>query len=384
MSLPPAPASPSNRAADDPRAAQLGHRLFFDPGLSANGEISCATCHIPSLAFTDAKVNSVGLGRTNRNAPTLVGAVYSPWLFWDGRRDSLWAQALAPMEAPPEMGSSRLAVVRHVLSDPRSAALYEAVFERRPRLGPRARGVSQASPFGSAEQQDAWYRLSENDRRQIDAAYANVGKAIAAYERKLLPAPSRFDHYVEALVSGEGDPDEHLSPLEVEGLRLFVDSGRTLCLRCHNGPMLTNQSFHDVGTRGGEGDLADFGRFLGVQAVLVDPFNCLGRYSDARPEACAELRFLDKSHVPGEIGKFKTPTLRGLALSAPYMHHGLEGREPAVVEHYRRPAGGGPEMEGLEVTPLEITDDEARALVAFLASFDRGAGVDARWLNPPE
>jgi cytochrome c peroxidase len=380
--LPRAPSQPSNRVADDPGAAELGHRLFFDPLLSADGRVSCATCHLPERHFTNGRTTSRGLAETTRNVPTLIGAAHSPWMFWDGRRDSLWAQALAPLEAAAEMGSTRLAVVRRIASEPGLAALYTRTFGSLPAPDQLAKWPESAGPFGDRDERAVWQRMSVQDRRFIDRAFANTGKAIAAYERLLRPGESRFDRYVKAL-RGDASNDAAAAILgdeEIRGLRLFIDTGRTLCLRCHNGPLLTNQSFHDVGTELGRGGLPDFGRFLGIQAVLIDPFNCLGAFSDAQPDQCQELRFLDKAHVGGEMGKFKTPTLRGLVRTGPYMHDGRFENLAEVVDHYRSPpAGSG----AIEITPLDIDDDEIRALLAFLNSLDGDADVPDRWLRPP-
>jgi cytochrome c peroxidase len=379
--LPPLPPRPSNRVADQPAAAELGHSLFFDPGLSLDGSVSCASCHVADLFFTDGRATSRGLAETNRNAPTVVGSAHSPWQFWDGRRDSLWAQALAPLETPAEMGSTRVAVVRHVVGDAHLAERYERVFGDIPVLGDATRFPASAGPFGDRNEQDAWYRMSVADREIINTAFANIGKAIAAYERRLVPGPSRFDRWVEGLRSGTpSGSTAALNEEELEGLRLFIDAGRTLCLRCHNGPLLTNQVFHDIGTGLGDGRLPDLGRFLGLQAVLIDPFNCLGRYSDATPRECRELRFLNKGHAEAEMGKFKTPTLRGLARTAPYMHDGRFATLEEVVDHYRFPPIG---PDTLEITPLELEDEEAKALVAFLASLDGGVATDKIWLHPP-
>ncbi|MDH4016913.1 MAG: cytochrome-c peroxidase, partial [Actinomycetota bacterium] len=353
--LPPPPPRPSNRVADDPVAAELGHHLFFDAGLSRDGSIACASCHISGLLFTDGRPTSRGLALTGRNAPTLVGASHSAWQFWDGRRDSLWAQALGPLETGAEMGTTRVAVVRHVAGDPRLSGLYERVFGAVPVLDDAARFPERGGPFGDRQEQDAWYRMSDEDKKAIDVAFANVGKAIAAYERLLQPGPSRFDRWVETLrIGGSPDANATLTDEEIRGLRLFIDPGRTLCLRCHNGPLLTNHVFHDVGTALGGGRLPDFGRFLGLQAVLIDPFNCLGPYSDARPNECTELRFIDKKHAEAEMGKFKTPTLRGLARTGPYMHDGRFVSLEEVVEHYRTPPVGPDNT--IEITPIEIDD----------------------------
>jgi cytochrome c peroxidase len=378
-SLPALPAAPSNRVADDPRALRLGDRLFFEPGLSANGEISCATCHLPALYFSDGRPRSVGLAETPRNAPTVVGLAYSPWLFWDGRRDSLWAQALAPMEAPPEMGATRLDVVRFVTGDPRYRAAYVEIFGEPPDFAAAPFPV-RASPYGDREARAAWEALDPDRQDEVNRAFANIGKAIAAYERRLVPGPSRFDVYVAALVEGKLGPGEQgpLSGDEIAGLRLFVDAGRTQCLRCHNGPLLTNNSFHDIATSR-FGPLPDLGRFLGAQSLLLDEFNCLGRYSDAPAEACEELRFLGRRELGEKAGAFKTPTLRGVAETAPYLHDGSMATLEEVMDHYRDP----PPEPGHELPTLDLSDAEAAQLVAFLKALSGGVAAEPVWLAPP-
>lgn len=387
-SLPPVPDDPSNRYADDPTAARLGQLLFFDPGLSADDRISCATCHEPERFFTDGRRVSVGLGRTNRNAPTVVGAAYSSWLFWDGRRDSLWAQALAPLESAAEMGSTRVEVVRHAATSAATRALWARTFGRPPPFENRTRFPERAGPFGDREARAAWARMRAADRAGVDRAFANVGKAIAAYERLLRPGETRFDRFVNRVTAdpctGADAPttdDAFLSETERRGLRLFLDEERTLCLRCHNGPLLSNQSFHHVATDMGAGGRGEFGRFLGIQAVLVDPFNCLGPFSDADASDCAALRFLNRDHVVAETGKFKTPTLRGLPQTAPYMHDGRFATLDEVIEHYRDP----PTEEGRrhELLPLDLDREEAKALVAFLQTLDAAVDAGTDWLSPP-
>lgn len=401
--LGPPPADPSNRVADDPKAAELGHRLFFDARLSSNGKVSCASCHDPARHFTDGLAVSVGVGRTNRNAPTVVGAAWSPWQFWDGRRDSLWAQALAPFESTAEMNFTRLEVVRHVATAPELRALFIATFGGPPLASGLERLPKRASPFGDPAVQDAWYRMTEPDRIAVDRAFAQVGKAIAAYQRLLVPGPARFDRYVAGLASADradpsapavgagslpaGDPTASLDERERLGLRLFIDSGRTQCLRCHNGPLLTNQGFHRIGTDTTPDGMTEFGRFLGLQAALVDPFNCLGPFSDAKPADCRELQFLRRDHLEGEIGKFKTPALRGLSQTAPYMHDGRFATLAQVVEHYRVPPALAPAAPGgapsHELLPLELTPAEVDALVAFLGTLDGPVAAEPRWLIAP-
>ena len=256
--LPPLPASPSNAVADDPRAAALGHALFFDARLSANGMISCATCHQPIRRFSDGLPRGVAIGVSGRNTPSIVGAAYSPWLYWDGRRDSLWSQALTPLEDPDEHGSSRVQVLHVIASVSAYRRAYQEIFGAPPDV---------------------------SDAEAVNAAFANVGKAIAAYERLLLPGPSRFDRYAEHLRNG-GDPldQQHLTRDEIRGLRLFVGDAR--CTECHNGPLLTNNEFHNTGLLSAPGETPDRGRIDGVRLAASDPFNCLGSYSDDPQRSC--------------------------------------------------------------------------------------------------
>ncbi len=354
-------ASPSNRFADSAEVAAFGKRLFFEPGLSGNGKLSCASCHDPERAFVDGRPRAVGMGQTQRNTPTLFGVGSYGWFYWDGRRDSLWAQALIPLEAPSEMGASRIHTLRVLRSDPAYAASYRALFGSEV---PDTDGIDpRANVLGGSTARAAWAKVPRAKREEVDRAFANVGKALAAYERGLVPQPTRFDRYVAAIRSGNETGAGELTPDEQRGLRLFIDGERTRCLDCHNGPMLTNGSFHNIGTGNFDGPQLDHGRELGVMAVKVDPFNCMGPFSDADPEDCGGLRFLAEAHVETR-GAFKVPTLRYLARTGPYMHDGRFASLAEVVAHYER---AEPDAHGQsELRPLSLTSDERRSLVAFL------------------
>ena len=114
--LPPLPPDPSNAVADDPAAAEFGPRLFFDTRLSGNGKVACASCHVPERQFQDGSALGSGMGRTNRRTMPIAGTAYSPWLFWDGRKDSQWSQALGPLESLVEHGADRMQIARLVAS----------------------------------------------------------------------------------------------------------------------------------------------------------------------------------------------------------------------------------------------------------------------------
>ena len=331
--LGPPPADPTNRVADDPRAAEFGRKLFFDTRLSANGQVSCATCHIPEKEFQDGTPLAKGVGVTNRRTMPITSMAHSPFVFWDGRKDSLWAQALGPLESPVEHGGSReqyaAVIAAHYQSD------YEAIFGMMPAL---------------------------STREAATAVFVNMGKAIAAYERTIDYAPSRFDRYADALQDTGRAPEGELSADEAAGLRLFI--GKASCTNCHNGPLLTNNEFHNTGVPARAGLPADSGRLAGADAVLRDEFNCRSRWSDNRSK-CAELDFLvTGDHVLQRA--FKVPSLRNVADRAPYMHAGQFNTLSEVVDHYNRapeaPAGHS------ELEPLRLSTQERRQIEAFLRS----------------
>ena len=290
----------------------------------------------------------------------MVGGAYGSWFTWDGRRDSLWAQALVPFEASNEIAGSRTGVVRRIAGDARYRAEYEAIFGPLPAELVHPALPRHAGPLGDDTARAAWQKIPQAQRNLIDRAYSNVGKAIEAFERTLLPVDSRFDLYVDALRAGQAErAAELLDAHEVAGLRLFVDPARTQCLQCHNGPQLTNGGFHNLGTGSFDGAVLDFGRALGIQGVLLDVFNCAGPYSDARPEDCRELRFLSRdAHIPLE-GSFKTPTLRDVARTAPYFHDGRFATLRDVLDYYNAPpADANHELRALGLRDAELADLE--------------------------
>jgi cytochrome c peroxidase len=360
--LPPVPPDVSNRYADDPQAQALGKQLFFDTQFSANGKLSCASCHQPQRAFTDGLPHAVGVHATGRNTQTIIAAAWSRWFYWDGRRDSLWAQALVPFEAADEMGGSRVAVVRRIGEQKNYRQAYEEVFGAFPAVILTANLPKNAGPLGDQEIQNNWYKIPADMQNAINQVYSRLGKAVAAYERTLLPQPTRFDVYVEQLLSGK-PVSKPLLKNEIAGLKLFIDAKQTQCLQCHNGPLFSNGDFHNIGSGNFSGDFLDFGRSLGLQSVVMDEFNCLGRFSDAKPDDCQPLRFLNKSaHIPLQ-GAYKTPSLRYAKNTAPYFHDGRFKQLLEVMRYYNNPPqNNGPH----ELKPLNLTDQQLLDLVAFM------------------
>lgn len=377
-SLPPLPPEPSNAVADDARAAALGHRLFFDPRLSGNGAVSCATCHQPERRFTDGLPKGRGIGESKRNTMSLVGAAYSPWQYWDGRRDSLWSQALSPLEDANEHGATRAGIAHLLAEDRHYRHAYEALFGPLPDLSDRRRFPDQAAPSGNAAHRQTWEAMAPDDRHRINVVFSNIGKAIAAYERLLVPGPARFDRYVDAALRGDRDAQaEIFTPGEAAGLRLFIGDAR--CTECHNGPLLTNNEFHNTGVLSAPGDLPDRGRTAGLREARADPFNCTGAFSDDPDRDCPELRFVRTG--PELLGAFRTPSLRNLEGTAPFMHQGQLATLEEVIEHYDRAPLS---MIGHnEAKPLSWSRRERAQLAAFLETLSAPPATPPEWLQPP-
>lgn len=360
-SLPPLPQDPSNAVADNKDAANLGHALFFEKRLSPNDGVSCATCHDPVKGFTDGLPQARGLGTTTRHTPSVIGAAYSPWLAWDGRKDSLWAQALLPLEHPLEQGSTRGEVAQVVAQA--YGPQYRQVFGPLPPLGDSARFPAHAGPLGDAAAQVAWTGMAPEDREAVTRVFVNVGKAIGAFQRELSPEPGRFDAYVGAVQRGDVSGERVLTPDEVAGLKLFV--GEAGCVRCHSGPRLTDDTFHNTGVPVVAGLPPDSGREAGAKLVLEDEFNCLSRYSDADPSTCLALKKLAPLDPTLERA-FKVPSLRQVASGAPYMHAGQFSTLEQVLAHYNR-APAAP-SGATELEPLGLSDTQLRQLEAFLTT----------------
>ena len=217
--------------------------------------------------------------------------------------------------------------------------------------------------------------LEEDD---IDRAFANIGKAIAAYERLLMPGESRFDQYVEHVLDG-GDhrKQDFLSDDEIRGLRLFIGEAR--CTECPNGPLLTNNEFHNTGLLSASGELPDRGRIDGVREVMADPFNCLGLFNDDPTPYCAELRYVRTGAEL--IGATRTPSLRNLENTAPFQRKGQILSLASVLDHYNKAPLA---MIGHnEAKELNFTNWELRALEAFLGSLGAPVAADEKWLQPP-
>ena len=275
--------------------AKLGRKLFFDPILSADRTVACASCHEPQLAFAthDVKPPGVGGHACARNAPTLFNRALGTAQFFDGRAASLEEQALQPIANPDEMGGDVDAIVARLAADPDYRALFAA--------------AGTAAP----------------DR-------TTLALSLAQFVRRLVVADSPIDRFRAA----QGT----LTATERRGLWIFESKGH--CWQCHAGPNFSDESFHDTG--------------IGVKDGHPEP----GRFAI--------------THDEDDRGRFKTPTLRMVARTAPYMHDGSLATLADVVAFYKR--GGNPNDHlDPRIVPLDLADDDVAALVALLEALSRAA-----------
>ncbi len=371
------PPDPTNAKADDADAAALGRALFFDAGLSASGTVSCASCHDPAKHFTDGRAKAVGIGTTARHAPGIEGSQLGPWFFWDGRADSLWAQAAGPLESPVEMGATRAGIAHRVAAVHRAA--WEPVWGPLPDLAGVPPQAGPASPGAApTASTDAWERLSPSSQQALTRVLVQATKAIAAYERTLLPGVSAFDRYVDALEGGDATGGGALDADALAGLRLFVRDGN--CVACHSGPFFTDRAFHNLGLP--NVGAYDPGRTVGARAVAESEFNCKSAWSDTAD--CPELRYLNPAFDDFVLA-FKTPSLRNVAETAPYMHDGSLSTLDDVLAFYNA-LPGQPALGHRELTlrPLAWSEAQRASMKAFLSSLTSPpVGASPLDANPP-
>lgn len=340
----------SNKVSQNYDAAVLGHYLFFDKNLSANKKVSCASCHQPDKYFTDGLQTGEGIAKAFRNTPTVVSASHSLWLFHDGRADSLWAQALGPLENTKEHGTNRHDIVHYINNSPSLKKLYE-------------------KPFGL---------MTENTNNNVNDVFANVGKSIAAYEEKLQHGSSRFDRYLDAIENNSHQDKNILNKQEQAGLKLFIRP--TSCIMCHNGALLSDNGFHNVATVDINNKPYDLGRFEGVKQVLTDEFNCKSRYNDNKNATCEEHKYMpiDQHQT---LSAFKTPGLRNVAKTAPYMHDGQFADLDSVLKHYANP--DKLIIGQKDLLAVTLSEQDQSDLVAFLKSLNSEVNADKQWLSAP-
>ena len=345
---PPAPAlDPGNAWAGRPESVALGQRLFFEPRLAPDARLACASCHLPSQAFADGQARSHGRSELDRNAPSLWNAVHQRWWGWDGAADSLWSQALRPLQDPRELASTPAHLRRLLAGDADLACRWRRSFGAPP---------------------------PDDD----DALLVLTAKALGAFVGSLVSATTPFDRFRDALARADAVAAARYPAAAKRGLQLFVGRGR--CHLCHAGPLFSNGEFADIGAgffiRPG---VVDSGRHGGIQALQSSSHNLLSPAADAPAEAATKTRHVYLQHR--NFGEFKVPSLRNVAQTAPYLHDGRIATLAGVVRHYselnleRLHADGERILEPLHLTPAETRD-----LLAFLRSLNDP--MARRWQAP--
>ena len=273
----------------------LGKLLFFDPRLSGDNSISCATCHHPDKGWSDGLPRAIGFGgkELGRHSPTVINSGYFEVQMWDGRAPTLEAQAKGPIRASVEMNQKADELIEELGAIPEYQEMFSKVFG------------------------------------ESGITFDNLAKAIATFERSVVSKNSAYDKYME------GD-ETAMSPAAVNGMNLFF--GKAKCSICHNGPALTDSGFHNIGVKQHGPLTEDLGRFN----ISKDDF--------------------DK-------GAFKTPGLRSVSQSAPYMHDGSEATLKGVIDFYNR-GGDVAENRSAFITPLGLSEQEVLELVEFLKALD--------------
>lgn len=360
--LRPMPFDPTNALADDPAAARLGHQLFFEPRLSPHG-VACATCHQPERGFTDGRPVAYTLAPLQRNTMSLLNVGYQRWFTWDGGRDSLWHQAMVPIEQAQEMGSSRLYVVRAVMQH------YGAALRQ---LAPLPDGwdvLWPTLPVHGQPGEEAFDTLPPAHHEAVTRVFVLILKCLAAYERRLVSGPAPFDRYVA------GDT----TALSVAAQRGFQHFLRLECDNCHHTPLFANDQFHNLAVP--PGAVPDEGRVVGLHTLQTSPLRASGPYAD-RP---LTLRVEDYRLRESLRGAFRTPSLRELATTAPYGHNGSLATLDDWLAHYAQVTSSPPlAMLGTldpTLTPVVLSPEEQRELVAFLLALS--SDYTSPWTQPP-
>jgi len=289
----PAGLKPLRIPHDNPLTAAkvvLGKQLYFEPRLSRDNTVSCASCHDPAKGFSNSEQFATGVRnqKGGRNSPTILNAAYSALQFWDGRANELEGQALGPIANPIEMDLPIDEAVKRLNDIPGYKSQFKAVF-----------GTDGATP-------------------------ETLAKALAAFERTILSGDAPYDRFIA------GDT-KALSEAAERGKKVFFNKGH--CSACHVGPVFSDGAFHNIGL-GMDKDGADHGRHVVTK-------------------------------VEGDKGSFKTPTLREIGRTGPYMHDGSLKTLEEVVDYYDKGGTPNPYLDE-EIFPLKLTAEEKADLVTFL------------------
>ncbi len=311
--LPPVAANPDNLPTTARMA--LGQALFFDNRISGSGKLNCSSCHLPEVGWTLPSAFSVANEGfvERRNPPTLINVGYNKALIWDGRAPNLEKQAIGSTTNPVHKGQNMETLMKVFNDDPKVVALFQAAYGNKPNAD-------------------------------------DYGRALAVWQRHfLVTGQSDFDRYMEGNKLA-------MSESAVRGMAVFTGKGG--CIACHNGPNFSDSDFHNIGLkRNPEFDKPEYRKILAFDAKRMK----LEKPDEVTDDPGRYLVTKDKA----DWKKFKTPTLRNLADTAPYMHDGRYASLDAVIDHYDR-GGDGVDNQDPRIKPLGLSAAEKADLKAFL------------------
>ena len=340
---PPIERDPTNRVSGMPAAVAFGRRLFFEPRFSPSGYISCVACHQPDRSFTDNLPRARGLAPVDRNAPALHNLRLQRRFGWGGSSDSLWMASLRPILDEREIGGNAEKVARVIRTGDGVACRYRATF-----------GADPA-------------------RDNAETVLVNVGKALAAYAETLRTGRTAFDEFRDGVARGDRGAQNY--PLAAQrGLKLFV--GRGNCFACHSGPNFSDGEFRATGVPPFVGQTApDTGRYAGVRTLRASRFNLLGHYNDDAAGTRARAT-RDAKLDPDDRGKWRTPSLRNVAVTAPYLHNGEVASLHDVVRRYTTLDEVLLQVDGeRSLRRVDLSDGDIDDLVAFLTTLTDADGA---------
>ncbi|NQZ59084.1 MAG: hypothetical protein HRT88_16650 [Lentisphaeraceae bacterium] len=352
----------TNAFCNNPQARTFGEVLFFDKRLSASGEMSCATCHPPEQNW------ALHQPQLELDVPSLWNTAHNRWYFWDGRADSLWSQAAGPLENSAEQAGSRTQLTRLICQDKQYRRTYENLFGSLPDTSDKKRFPIPAKPSADDELANKnWQSMTIDDQQAVNLVFANLCKAIAAFEHGIIAPQSRFDVFAAGVKEKNQAKVDVMTASEQRGLKVFIGKGK--CTLCHSGINFTDREFHLIHLPlAVRKTLAD-ARLARVKKLNAEIFNSLGDFRDDRNGTRAELLTFLK-HDPESVGHYKTPTLRNVAHTAPYMHDGSFKTLRQVIDFYSEMTNANNEQPHLErvLEPLHLTEIEKVDLEAFLRS----------------
>lgn len=350
------PSGPANELSGLRWAEKLGESLFSDITLSANQSISCASCHQPENGFTDKLPVGVGLEKGVRNTQGLLDIGLQRWFGWDGGADSLWAATLRPMFNAHEMGNDTSSLAKTLRSNELLLTAFKSNF-----IGYSSTDTSKNdTQTSNSSASDNRLLISLSDEELVVTA----AKSIAAFMRTLRSERTEFDRYRDALANNDVDAQLRYSESAKRGLKIFI--GEANCRVCHFGSNFSNGEFHDTGrpffTDVG---VVDSGRYGGIQRVKQDRFNLLSQYGETSSDTDKlKTKYVKLSQM--NWGQWRTPSLRNLSLTGPYMHDGSLETLRDVVDAYADIDPDRLHAEGESILkPLDLNNDQRNDLVNF-------------------